>query len=304
MKNITNRYRKFLRGSVHWVHDGETGKQRSLKTKNEREAVRLLDTLNQPYTTAGYHLQMARTHLQFSDAKKVQRTWQEVMDYIVAQKSGKTQVRWSRAIKDKALDPIRQLSVVETKAETFLDVLKQGTVSTNEFLRRIQNFARDMGWLFEVVIPRRAWPKAEFGEKRAITADEHRRIVERETNAERKAFYELCWHVGGAQSDMAALTAEDVDWSTKTLNYNRKKTKQPVHLVIGPELEKLLRTLPTSGQLFPYLATVRECDRATEFRQRCNGLSITGVTLHSYRYSWAERALAADPTSTVLTHGG
>ena len=80
MRNIKNRYRKFLRGSVYWVHDAETGKQRTLKTKDKREAARLLDAMNQPYADAGFHLQMARTHLQYSDAKKIQRTWQEVMD--------------------------------------------------------------------------------------------------------------------------------------------------------------------------------------------------------------------------------
>jgi len=32
-------------------------------------------------------------------------------------------------------------------------------------------------------------------------------------------------------------------------------------------------------------------DRATEFRQRCDGLGIKGVSLDSYRYAWAERAL-------------
>ncbi len=32
-------------------------------------------------------------------------------------------------------------------------------------------------------------------------------------------------------------------------------------------------------------------DRATEFKQRCDGLEIKGVSLHSYRYAWAERAL-------------
>jgi hypothetical protein len=36
---------------------------------------------------------------------------------------------------------------------------------------------------------------------------------------------------------------------------------------------------------------VRANDRATEFKQRCAGLKISGVTLHSYRYAWAERAL-------------
>jgi integrase len=40
-----------------------------------------------------------------------------------------------------------------------------------------------------------------------------------------------------------------------------------------------------------YLCTVRAGDRATEFKQRCDGLGISGVSLHSYRYAWAERAL-------------
>jgi integrase len=48
--------------------------------------------------------------------------------------------------------------------------------------------------------------------------------------------------------------------------------------------------LPKTGPLFPYLATVRPGDRATEFKQRCARLGIEGVTLHSYRYAWAERA--------------
>ena len=43
----------------------------------------------------------------------------------------------------------------------------------------------------------------------------------------------------------------------------------------------------------PNLRGVRDADRATEFKQRCRGLKISGVTLHSYRYAWAERAKAA-----------
>jgi integrase len=51
--------------------------------------------------------------------------------------------------------------------------------------------------------------------------------------------------------------------------------------------------LPGSGPLFPYLRSVRSGDRATEFHQRCMGLDIKGVSLHSYRYAWAERAKKA-----------
>jgi integrase len=36
---------------------------------------------------------------------------------------------------------------------------------------------------------------------------------------------------------------------------------------------------------------VQSLDRATEFHQRRQGLGIEGVSLHSYRYAWAERAL-------------
>ena len=52
----------------------------------------------------------------------------------------------------------------------------------------------------------------------------------------------------------------------------------------------LFKDLPAEGVLFPYLSRVRAADRATEFGQRCRQLGITGVSLHSYRYAWAERA--------------
>src|SRR5437879_12815356 len=59
------------------------------------------------------------------------------------------------------------------------------------------------------------------------------------------------------------------------------------------DMAEILRTLPPNGPLFPYLRRVRANGRATEFRQRCLGLGIHGVSLHSYRYAWAERAKRA-----------
>ncbi len=58
----------------------------------------------------------------------------------------------------------------------------------------------------------------------------------------------------------------------------------------GEDIEAILRRLPVVGPLFPYLQSVCAGDRATEFKQRCEGLGIKGVSLHSYRYAWAERA--------------
>jgi integrase len=39
------------------------------------------------------------------------------------------------------------------------------------------------------------------------------------------------------------------------------------------------------------LSKLRAGNRATEFKSRCRQLGICGVSLHSYRYAWAERAL-------------
>ncbi len=66
---------------------------------------------------------------------------------------------------------------------------------------------------------------------------------------------------------------------------------QPALIRFGEDVAAILKRRPQAGALFEYLRTVRPGDRATEFKQRCDGLGIKGVSLHSYRYAWAERAL-------------
>jgi len=185
------------------------------------------------------------------------------------------------------------LPILETQAEHFLKVLNTGKVSTNVFLRRVHNFALDMGWLPWPVIVKRQWPEIRFKEKRAITYEEHCLIVERERNSERKAYYRLAWHLGASQSDLANLHTEDVDWQTHIISFVRQKTATVCIMRFDEDIAEILRDLPGEGPLFPYLRTVRAGDRATEFKQRCTGLGIKGVSLHSYRYAWAERAKAA-----------
>jgi len=74
------------------------------------------------------------------------------------------------------------------------------------------------------------------------------------------------------------------------VSFFRKKTGVPVLVHLGAEALNLFKDLPAEGMLFPYLSSVRAGDRATEFSSRCRQLGITGVTLRSYRYAWAERA--------------
>lgn len=280
----------FIRGTVFWCQDNETGKQDTLRTKDRATAERLLAAKNEAHAQPIINLQIARAYLLVGDPHIGTRTWQFVMNEIVKLKHDETERRWLVAIKDKALDGLRDLPLLETRAEQFLRALEQGKVSTNVYLRRIHNFALAMNWLSVPVIPRRQWPDIRHKEKRAITLEEHRAIVARETNSERRAFYELAWHIGASQSDIAFLEAANIDWENKVISYSRKKTGEVAFIRFGAEVEEILRALPSNGPLFPYLRTVRASDRATEFKQRCRGLGIEGVTLHSYRYAWAERA--------------
>jgi integrase len=183
--------------------------------------------------------------------------------------------------------------LIETQAEHLLHVLQCGKVSVNTYLRRMHNFAIDMNWLPASILPKRQWPPIRFKPKRAITLEEHQKIIAAEGNRERKMFYQLCWHLGGSQSDVANLYAEDIDWENKTVSFTRKKTGRPVIVHLGAEALNLFKDLPAEGKLFPYLSSVRAGDRATEFWQRCTRLIIKGVSLHSYRYAWAERAKIA-----------
>ena len=277
-----------------FVENTTTKKQSSLRTRDGAVAGRILAAHNEARHQPAICLQMARAYLSAADPVLNNRTWQAVMDQVCQTRRGPTQRRWVNACKDRAFDFIRHLKLTETRAEEFWQVLKAGTVSTNVYLRRLHNFAVDMNWVLAPIIPRRQWPAIHFKEKRAITADEHRRIVEREGNPERKMFYELAWHLGASQSDLANLRAEHIDWPSRTITFERMKLKHravvPPQIRFGQEVEVIFSQLPRTGPLFPYLKTVREADRATEFRQRCQGLGIKGVTLHSYRYSWAERA--------------
>ena len=77
------------------------------------------------------------------------------------------------------------------------------------------------------------------------------------------------------------------------ISYKRMKTDTVAIMRFDDDMAEILRDLPGNGPLFPYLRTVRAGDRATEFKQRCDGLGIKGVSLHSYRYAWAERAKTA-----------
>ena len=295
---MKEKYRLYRRGASgrFYAQNNTTGKQESLGTTNRAEALRLLCAKNETEYQPAFNAHLARTYLSAGDPEMGKRTWCIVMEALSKSKgawSQSTQERYASSMSEKALDPLRELPLLETRPEHLLETIQNGTVSTNIFLRRLHGFAVAMKWLPWPILMPRQWPRIRFKPRRGITWEEHEKLLAREPDAERRAFLELIWHVGAAQIDLVSLTADNVDWSQRTISYLRRKTGKPAILRFGEEVAAILQRLPASGLLFPNWSKLSSADRADRFHTRCKGLGISGISLHSYRYAWAERAAAA-----------
>ena len=278
------------RGKIYYSFDSETGQRDSLRTSDKEEAARIIHAKNDAIRQSAVNLTIARAYLVGADPKLVERTWSLVMQEYCSRGKESTKLRNQRAIRSRPFDLIRDKKLIETTADDLRAVMKAGGAFTNHFLRCLHNLALGLGWILSPVIPPKLWPKSAKKPKRGITWEEHQKIVQNENNEERKLYYELLWEIGAAQTDAANLTATNIEWDKRLLSFHRRKTGELCVLEIGPRLEALLKRLPCEGPLFPSISQIRDAWRSAEFRRRCRLLKIEGVTLHSYRYSWARRA--------------
>ncbi len=151
--DMTQRYRKFRRSwGTYYAYDSVTGNSVTLKTRNKQEADRQVQAMNETENQPQFNLALARIYINGADPKLGTRTWQEVMEHIVARRTDETRERWETAVRDKNFDCIRNLPLAETRAEHFYRALSDGKVSTNVYLRRIHNHALGMDWLLKSVI--------------------------------------------------------------------------------------------------------------------------------------------------------
>jgi len=293
---MKTRYRLICRGSRgrnFYCVDTVTGKRASLHTANSDEARQLVEAKNNSHRQPTLNLQIARAYLTATDPAYFQRTWQTVMDEIQTHGKEPTRIRYVRGMKSRAFDGLRHKKLLETTAEDFLAIVKNKQMSVGHYLRRLHNLALNLGWLPVPVLAPMLWPKEQPKPRRGLTLAEQQHILDAENNAERNLYYQLLWEVGASQSDAAALTAENVDWPTRTLSYFRMKTGEHAQMAISSRLKAILNQLPTRGPLFPNIFKTTAKDRAAEFLRRCKLLKVEGVSLHSYRYAWAERAKTA-----------
>jgi integrase len=287
---MKTKYTLFRRGGIYYSQDATTGQQKSLRTRDESEALKLINARNEAQRQPVLNLHLARAYLTASDPAFVERTWQTVMAQLQARGQDSSRERYASVFKSPAFDGLRHKRLMETTADDFLAVFKDGKVSIVYFLKRLHNFALSLGWIALPIVAPYLWPKYEPKDRRGITLDEHQSVLAKEKNAEWKLYLELLWETGAAQSDAVNFKAEDIDWTTRTISYFRQKTGSLAQFTISQKLETVLSHLPTTGALFPNLSQFTANDRASRFRRRCHKADVVGVTLHCYRYAWAERA--------------
>src|SRR5437660_7368677 len=206
--------------------------------------------MNESHREPTLNLNLARAYLAAHDPRMAKRTWQAVMDEMATHGIPSTQVRCARAFSSKAYHPIRCKPLVQTTSDNLLVIIHANGNCVAHYLRRLHNLALDLGWLPWPILAKRAWPKIRTQNKRAITAEEHAAVIASEKNPERRAYYELLYETGAAQTDAANLTAEDIDWRNGVLVYRRQKLgpfSKPCRLTIGGTLIVILKSLPRFG---------------------------------------------------------
>ena len=282
---------------VFYLKNKITGEQTSLKTSDKCEAQRILQAHNESECQPHFNLSLAQVYLNGADPKLATRTWQDVMEDIVAKKKDETRHRWETAIKDKNFDCLRNLPVGGNPPEHFDRALADGKVSTNVYFGG------------STITPL-AWNGCSNQSFRACNGPSRcsspngpsRRKNTRPSSCGSKTrapglLRTAVAHRRGAIGRGLPAGGRHQLAGTHDLLYAQEIERRaglsikPTLFRFSAEIEGLLKRRPAAGPLFPYLCTVRAGDRATEFKQRCDGLGISGVSLHSYRYAWAERAL-------------
>lgn len=95
---MKQRFILFRRNGVFYSEDTTTGKQTSLRTKSESEALTLLPSKNEAYRQPTINLQIAKSYLAATDESLVKRTWREVMDEAENSKDSNKEKEKEKAI--------------------------------------------------------------------------------------------------------------------------------------------------------------------------------------------------------------
>ena len=219
-------------------------------------------------------------------------TWDTIISTVAAIGGPSTVARKLVEFNHARWNKLKKLPLSNTGGSDFLKVMNAGGVSTACYLASVQTMALETGQISHPILPKRLWPKREKKFRRAITKEEHCRLAHHR-EPKWAAYLELLWQTGASQSDAAQLQIELTDMDKGIITYRRMKTGTRAAQKISPSLMLMLKKLAGDrkrGYFIPHIAHLTVNARSSCFRKKCLALNIHGVSLHSYRYGWAERA--------------
>jgi len=100
---MQNRFTLFRRGNVFYSEDRATGQQKSLQTRHEAEAQRIIQAKNDSVKLPQMNLVMAKTDLSAQDPKMITRTWADVMERFYNRSNDSTRMRHGRVVRTKPM---------------------------------------------------------------------------------------------------------------------------------------------------------------------------------------------------------
>ena len=220
-----------------------------------------------------------------------QMTWDNLIQIFCANGKQTTKDRKLNEFKQKRWHDFKRMPVADTTGSDFLELIQKGGQMTQVYLAALQTLALDIGAIGHHILPKKHWPKIHKEQKRAITEAEHRMLVSNLRTWRWKLFLQILWETGAAQADAASFRIEKLEGNV--IEYHRQKTGQRAALRVSEELLTSLHSAAcgrSTGYFLPGIQKLESKDRAGIFRRACKRVGIEGVTLHSYRYAWAERA--------------
>ena len=216
---------------MFYAEEYQTRHREGLQTKDEAEARRLIAAKNQPPLSAGFQSGNGEGVSQGPRPAVLRAHVESLSDAVQHTYEGPTKARWEKFIRSEPMQGILEKQLIQTTSCHFLAVLNHpGTgVSTNVFLRILHKpcFGPGDGSL-SPSLRKRAGPKIRYGHRLGITREEHERILVVTKRQDYRDFFELLWETGGSQTDIASLTADDIDWPNRRLYYERAKLESRI----------------------------------------------------------------------------
>jgi len=96
---MQNRFTTFWRGTMFYCEDRITGQQKSLQTKNEAEASKIVQAKNDAVNQPLMNLVMAKTYLAAKDPKLITRTLADGMERFCNRDKEPTRIRHERVVR-------------------------------------------------------------------------------------------------------------------------------------------------------------------------------------------------------------